>query len=70
MEEVPRHIIAKAILRIIGKDVEEAAGPLKVCAGQNGGCEAAVHAMWSVLQDAETEGCLLVDASYVFNSIN
>ena len=65
--EVPRRIVAKAILRIIGKDVEEAAGPLQVCAGQDGGCEAAVHAMWSIFQDADTEGCPLVDAS---NSIN
>ena len=45
--EVPRRIIAKAILRTIGKDIEEAAGPLQVCAGQDGSCEAAVHAMRS-----------------------
>ena len=68
--EVPRRIVAKAILRIIGKDVEEAAGPLQVCAGQDGGCEAAVHAMRSIFQDADTEGCLLVDTSNAFNSIN
>ena len=43
--EVPRRIIAKAILKIIGGDVEEAAGPLQPCAGQDGGCEAAVHAV-------------------------
>ena len=43
--EVPRRIIAKAFLRILKKDVEEAAGPLQLCAGQDGGCEAAVHAM-------------------------
>ena len=35
--EVPRHIIAKAILHTIGKGIEEAAGPLQVCAGQDGG---------------------------------
>ena len=45
------------------KDVEEATGPLQVCAGQDGGCEAAVHAMRSIFQDMNTEGCLLVDAS-------
>ena len=67
--EVPRRIIAKAILRTIGKDVEEAAGPLQVCAGQDGGCEAAVHAMRSIFQDSNTEGCLLVDASNAFNSL-
>ena len=68
--EVPRRIIAKAILRTIGKDIEEAAGPLQVCAGQDGGCEAAVHAMRAIFQDADTEGCLLVDASNAFNSLN
>ena len=68
--EVPRRIIAKAILRTIGKVVEDAAGPLQVCAGQDGGCEAAVHAMRSIFQDADTEGCLLVDASNAFNSLN
>ena len=35
--EVPRRIVAKAILRVIGQDIEEAAGPLQVCAGQEGG---------------------------------
>ena len=53
--EVPRRIIAKAILCTIGKDVEEAAGSLQICASQDGGCEAAVHAMRSIFQDADTE---------------
>ena len=43
--KVTRRIIAKAILKIVGGDVEEAAGPLQLCAGQDGGCEVAVHAM-------------------------
>jgi len=68
--EVPRRIIAKAILHTVGKDIEEAAGPLQVCAGQDGSCEAAVHAMRSIFQHADTEGCLLVDASNAFNSLN
>ena len=68
--EVPRRIIAKAILCIIGGDIKKAAGPLQVCAGQDGGCEAAVHAMRSIFQDADCEGCLLVDATNAFNSIN
>ena len=50
--------------------MEEAAGPLQVCAGQDGGCEAAVHAMRSVFQAPETEAVLLVDATNAFNSIN
>ena len=31
--EVPRRIIAKSILKVIGNDVQEAAGPLQACAG-------------------------------------
>ena len=68
--EVPRRIIAKAILKIIGNDVEEAAGPLQLCAGQDGGCEAAVHAMRRIFQAPETEAVLLVDASNAFNALN
>ncbi len=65
--EVPRRIIAKAILRITGGDVEEVAGPFQLCAGQGGGCEAAVHAMRNIFNGPQTEAVLLVDAS---NSIN
>jgi hypothetical protein len=68
--EVPRRIIAKAILKIIGHDVEEAAGSLQLCAGQIGGCEAAIHAMRKIFQTPESEAVLLVDASNAFNSLN
>lgn len=68
--EVPRRIIAKAVLRIVGQDVEKAAGPLQVCAGQEGGCEAAVHAMRQIFLDPDTEEVLLVDATNAFNMIN
>ena len=34
--EVPRRIIGKAILRVVGSDVEEAAGPRQVCAPGTG----------------------------------
>ena len=68
--EVPRKIIAKAILRVVGSDVEDAAGPLQLCAGQDEGCKAAVHAMHSILHDSETKAVLLVDANNAFNSLN
>ena len=68
--EVPRRIIGKAILRVVDSDVEEAAGPLQICAGQDGGCEAAVHAMRSIFHDNDTEAVLLIDATIAFNSIN
>ena len=36
-------------------DVQEAAVSLQVCAGQSGGCEAAVHAMRNIFED---DNCL------------
>ena len=71
MGEVPRQIIAKALLQLVSHDIEKAeAGPLQVCARQKGGCEAAVHSMRHMFQDSNTEGVLLVDATNAFNSIN
>ena len=43
-------IIVKAVLRIVSKDVEAAADPLQVRAGQDGRCEAAVHAMCKIFK--------------------
>ena len=48
----------------------DAASPLQVCAGQESGCEAAIHAMHQIYADVESEGTLLVDATNAFNSIN
>ena len=39
--EVPRRIIAKAVLHLVDLDIREACGALQVCAGCEGGCEAA-----------------------------
>ena len=68
--EVPRRIIAKAILKAIGEDVKLAAGPIQTCAGHEAGCEAAIHAMKEVEQMDETEAMLLVDATNAFNTLN
>ena len=46
--EVVRRIIAKAVLSIIGPDIQRAAGPLQFCAGQSSGVEAAIHCMRTV----------------------
>ena len=40
----------------------EAAGSLQLCAGQDAGNEAAVHAMRAIFCDDSTEAVLLVDA--------
>ena len=65
--EVPRRIIVNAVLSL---DIQDAAGPLQVCAGQEGGCEAAVHAMRQLFAEQGVQGALLVDASNAFNTIN
>ena len=46
--DILRRTVTKAILTIIGGDMEEAAVPLQLCAGQDGDCEAAVHAMQQI----------------------
>ena len=43
--EVLRRIIGKTVMRITGHDLQQVAGSSQLCAGQMGGCEAAVHAM-------------------------
>ena len=70
IEEVPRCIISKAILWISSRDIVSAAGPLQTCAGQVGGCEAAIHAMRRIYQIPSTEGVLLIDAENAFNHLN
>ena len=68
--EVPRRIIAKSIFKVVGNDVQEAAGPLQACAGHEARCEAAIHAMREIMSSDETQAVLLVDASNAFNRIN
>ena len=56
--ETARRIIGKAILTTIRNDVQEAAGPLQLCAGQEAGCEAAVRQMFD---SPDAEAAILVD---------
>ncbi len=63
-------ILGKVILATIGNNIQEAAGPLQVCAGQQAGYEAAVHAMREISDDSNTDAVLLVDASNAFNTLN
>ena len=48
----------------------EAAGALQVCAVQQAGCEAAVHAVRMIYKDPSNEAVLLVDATTAFNTLN
>ena len=68
--EVLRRIVGKAILRILRDDITEAVGSLQLCAGHDGGVEAAIHAMTSIFKDDECEGVLLADAPNAFNTLN
>ena len=68
--EVLRRIIGKAVMRIVRPDVVRAAGSLQVCAGLEGVCAAAVHAMHEIVRNEATEGILLVDAANTFNNLN
>ena len=68
--ETVRRIIGKAITTTVTENIQEATGPLQVCAGHISGCEAAVHAMHQVYESPETEAVILVDASNAFNSLN
>ena len=47
-----------------------ATGSLQLCAGQDAGSEAAIHAVYDMLNEYDTEAVLMVDASNAFNSIN
>lgn len=68
--EVLRRIIGRAVTTHLRPEVIDAAGPLQLSAGQEGGAEAAVHAMRHFFEQDECEGMLLVDASNAYNSLN
>ena len=61
--EVPRHIIAKCILKVVGNDVQETTGPSQACFGHKPGCEAAIHAMNEIVSLEETEAVIFVNTS-------
>eukprot|EP00117_Sycon_ciliatum_P033528 scpid19357/ scgid25783/ len=60
----------KAILSITNDEIQRAAGSLQLCAGQDGGVEAAIHAMNDLHQLDDTEAILLADATNAFNCLN
>ena len=46
-------------MRIVKHDIQNAVGSIQLCAGQDAGCEAAVHAMKQVFDDEDTEAMIL-----------
>ena len=57
-------------MEVVKEDIKKAAGCLQLCAGQEAGCEAALHAMHKIFESNETEAMLIVDGENAFNSIN
>ena len=68
--ETCRRIIGKAVLSVVSPDILDVAGSLQLCAGQEGGCETAVHAIRQIFHSDDCEAVLLVDATNAFNSLN
>ena len=68
--EVLGRIIGKVVMTSLREEIISSVGSLQVCAGHEGGCEAAVHAMRTVFQQEDSEAVLLVDAANAFNSVN
>ena len=62
--------MGNAILSVKKPDVIASVGNLQPCAGPEGGCEAAVHAMKDIFNAQSTDAVLLVDADNAFNSLN
>ena len=55
---------------MIGIEIQQSTGSLRLCAGQPSGCEAAIHALRHIYDDTSTQAALLVDASNAFNNLN
>ena len=68
--EVLRRVIGKIVMKLLRKDILKATGSLQLCAGQDAGSEAAIHAVYDMFNEDDTEAVLMVDASNAFNSIN
>ena len=57
-------------MKVVKEDNKKAAVCIKLCVGQEAGCEAAIHAMHKIFESSEKEAILIVDAENAFNSIN
>ena len=65
-----RRIIGKVKVEFLRKDIKRAGGVTQLCAGQEGGVEAAIHAMLQVFELDDTDAVLLVDTTNAFNKLN
>ena len=65
--DTARRITSKAVLAIVGPDIQDASGCQQLCGGQIAGIEAAVHATRAAFESEESQAALLVDATNAFN---
>ena len=70
VSEVLKKIIGRVIVSVVRNDIISSVSSLKVRAGHEACCEAAIHAMHTTFEDEKTEAVLLVDAANGFNSVN
>lgn len=68
--EVLRRIVGRAVAQHLKPEIIQAAGPLQLAAGQQGGAEAAVHSMRHFFDDDNCQAVLLADARNAFNVLN
>src|SRR3954452_4317799 len=54
--ELLRRIVGKAVLSVVGDDVQKAAGPLQLCAGESADVEAGIHAVRELFGSLDNEG--------------
>ena len=64
-----RRIIGKAILQVVGQDIQSAVGSAQLCASQRSGCETVIFTLRQIF-DGDAEDMLLVNVRNAFNSFN
>ena len=57
-------------MKVLKEDIKKAAECLQLCASQETGCEAVIHAMHKFFESTETDAILIADGENAFNSIN
>ena len=57
-------------MTVVKTDVLAATVLLQLCAGLEGGCEAAVHTLAELFSDEDTDAVLFVDAFNAFNNLH
>ena len=61
ISKVLRRVIGKIVMKLLRKDILKATGSIQLCAGQDAGSEAAIHSVYDMLNEDNTEAVLMVD---------